>query len=58
MSLALFNAVHAGSIEVIFDSQNQTWFKIADEGKYLGMVNIAASVANIKDVEICTRNQI
>ena len=58
MSLSLFNAVPAGAIEVIFDSQNQPWFKRADEGKYLGMVNIAESVANIKDAEICTRNQI
>ena len=27
MSLALFNAVPAGAIEILYDEQNQPWFK-------------------------------
>ena len=46
MSLALFNSVPAGAIETVFDDQNQPWFKRADLGRYLGIVDIAR---NFKD---------
>ena len=48
MSLALFNAVPAGAIETLFDDQNQPWFKRADLGRYLGIVDIARNFKDIK----------
>ena len=44
MSLALFNAVPAGAIETLFDEQNQSWFKRADLGRYLGIVKVKNSM--------------
>ena len=41
MSLGLFNSVPAGVIETLFDDQNQPWFKRADLGRYLGILDIA-----------------
>ena len=38
MSLALFNAVPAGAIEILYDEQNQPWFKRAHVGKLFGFV--------------------
>ena len=37
--LVLFEAVAAGAIETLFDDQNQPWFKRADLGRYLGIVD-------------------
>ena len=37
MSLALFNAVPAGAIEILYDEQNQPWFKRAHVGKFLDL---------------------
>ena len=48
MSLALFNAVPAGAIETLFDDQNQPWFKRADLGRYLGIVDIRHMFKGIK----------
>ena len=39
-TLTLLNAVPAGAVEHICDSNNQPWFKRADEGRYLGIVDI------------------
>ena len=50
MSLALFNAVPAGAIEVIFDINNQPWFKRADLGRYLGIIKIRDSFTNFQAV--------
>ena len=46
MSLALLNAVSAGAMETLFADQSQPWFKRADLGRYLGIVDIAR---NFKD---------
>ena len=48
MSLALFNAVPAGAIETLFEDQNQPWFKRADLGRYLGIVDIRHMLKIIK----------
>ena len=48
MSLALFNAVPAGAIETLFDDQNQPWFKRADLGRYLGIIDVARNFKYIK----------
>ena len=40
MSLELFHEVPAGAIETLFDDQNQSLFKRADLGKFLGIENI------------------
>ena len=37
MSLALFNAVPAGAIEILYDEQNQPWIHRAQYGRYLGI---------------------
>ena len=39
MSLALFNAVPAGAIEILYDEQNQPWIHRAQYGRYLGVYN-------------------
>ena len=48
MSLALFNSVPAGAIETLFDDQMQPWFKRADLGIYLGIVDIRHMFKGIK----------
>ena len=48
MSLALFNSVTAGTIETLFDDQNQPWFKRADFGRYLRILGIECSFKDIK----------
>ena len=40
MSFELLHKVPAGTIETIFDDQNQPLFKRADLGKYLGIEDI------------------
>ena len=55
MSLALFNAVPAGAIETRFDDQNQPWFKRADLGRYLEILDIAQ---NFKDIKTTSRLEI
>ena len=55
MSLALFNAVPVGAIEVLFDVRNQTYFKRADLGRYLGIKDIRHM---FKDVSTKSRYEI
>ena len=55
MSLALFNAVPTGAIETLFDDQNQPWFKRADLGRYLCILDIAR---NFKDIKTTSRVEI
>ena len=47
MSLALFNAVPVGAIEVLFDRHNQTWFKCAYVDKFLGIKHIDTSLEGL-----------
>ena len=58
MSLALFNAVPAGAIEVIFDINNQPWFKRADLGRYLGIIKIRDSFTNFQAEFLKRREEI
>ena len=53
--LNLFEAVAAGAIETLFDDQNQPWFKRADLGIYLGILDIAR---NFKDIKTTSRLEI
>ena len=55
MSLALFNA---GAIEVIFDINNQPWFKRADLGRYLGIIKIRDSFTNFQAEFLKRREEI
>ena len=52
MSVSLFNAVPAGAIEVL-DSDSKPYFKRADLGRYLGIVDIRATY---RDVKTTSRN--
>ena len=58
MSLALFNAVPAGAIEVIFYINNQPWFKRADLGRYLGIIKIRDSFTNFQAEFLKRREEI
>ena len=54
MSLALFNAVPVGAIEVLVDCDNQPWFKRAHVGKFLGICqNIITSLQKLDNLK-CT----
>ena len=57
MSLALFTSVPAGAIEALFDDQNQSWFKRADFGRYLGVVKVKNSM-HIPSHFMCKRQDI
>ena len=57
MSLALFNSVPSGAIETLFDDQNQSWFKPADLGRYLGIVKVKNSM-HIPSHFMCKRQDI
>ena len=48
MSLTLFNSVPAGATETLFDAENKPWFKRADLGRYLGIVDIRHMFKGIK----------
>ena len=47
-ALVLFEAVAAGAIETLFDDQIQPWFKRADLGRYLGIIDIRHMFKGIK----------
>ena len=55
MSLALFNAVPARAVEILYDEQNQPWFKRADVGKFLEITHIHTSLEGLDECETCTR---
>ena len=57
MSLALFNSVPAGAIEILYDEQSQPWFKRADLGRYLGIVKVKNSM-HIPSHFMCKRQDI
>ena len=44
----LFEAVAVGAVGTLFDDQNQPWFKRADLGRYLGIVDIRHMFKGIK----------
>ena len=46
--LVLFEAVAAGAIETLFDGENKPWFKRADLGRYLGIIDIRHMFKGIK----------
>ena len=55
MSLALFNAVPAGAIEILYDEQNQPWFKQVHVGEYISIANMrdATSKLDPEDKKSC-----
>ena len=58
MSLALFNAVPAGAIEILYDEQNQPWIHRAQYGRYLGLQHIHTSIPKNLQHEVYNREQI
>ena len=50
MSVSLFNAVPAGSIEVLTDANGALYFKRADLGRFLGIVDVRHNFKNIATV--------
>ena len=57
MSLALFNSIHTGAIETLFDGENKPWFKRADLGRYLGIAKVKNSM-HIPSHFMCKRQDI
>ena len=53
-SLDLFN--NAVPVEVLFDCDNQQWFKRAHVGKFLELEKILMSTKGLDNHEMCTRN--
>ena len=47
MSLALFNAVPAGAIEILYDEQNQPWFKQVHVGEYISIANMRDATSKL-----------
>ena len=54
--IALFNAIPAGKIEILYDEQDQPWFKRAHVGKFLDLSDIHKSLGKLNECEMCTRN--
>ena len=50
MSLSIFNAVPAGSIEVLTDANDAPHFKRVDLGRFLGIVDVRHNFKNIATV--------
>ena len=50
MSLSIFNAVPAGAIEVLTDATGAPWFKRADLGRFLGIVDVKATYRDTSTV--------
>ena len=50
MSIALFNAVPTGAIEVLSDAEGLPHFKRADLGRFLGLVNVKATYRELKTI--------
>ena len=57
MSLELFNAVPAGAIETVSDSDNNPLFKRADLGRFLGIARIKDMFKNVKYTARCDIKQ-
>ena len=47
MSISLFSAIPAGAIEVLTDAKCSPYFKRADLGPFLGIVDIARTFKNM-----------
>ena len=58
MSLALFNAVPAGSIEILYDERNQPWFKQVHIGEYISIVNMRDATSKIDPEDKKSRAEI
>ena len=56
MSYELFHKVPAGAIETLFDDQNQSLFKRADLGKYLGIEDIRHNFKGFPSHYTCPRS--
>ena len=46
----------SSKIEILYDDQNQPWFKRAHVGSYLEITHINTSVKNLDKSEMCTRD--
>ena len=50
MSITLFNAVPAGAIEILSDATGAPYFKRADLGRFLGLVDVKATYRDTSTV--------
>ena len=57
MSISLFNAVPAGVIETVSDSDNNLLFKRADLGRFLGLARIKDMFKDVKYTARCDIKQ-
>ena len=46
----------SNKIEILYDDQNQPWFKRAHVGKFLDLSDIHKSLDKLNECEMCTRN--
>ena len=58
MSLALFNAIPAGAIEILYDEQNQPWFKQVHVGEYISIANMRDATSKIDPEDKKSRAEI
>ena len=58
MSLALFNAVPAGAIEILYDEQNQPWFKQVHVGEYISIANMRDATSKLDPEDKKSRAEI
>ena len=58
MNVSLFSAVPAGAIKVLFDDQNQPWFKRAHVGRFLGLLQVEKLLNRLNKCEIRTRREL
>ena len=58
MSLALFNAIHAGVIEILYDEQNKPWFKQVHVGEFIGIANMSEATSKIDPENKKSRSEI
>ena len=55
---ALFDAVPVGSIEILFDADNQPWIDRAQYGKSLGLLQIYKSIPDEMECEQRARSEV
>ena len=55
---ALFNAVPAGAIEILYDEQNQPWFKQVHVGEYISIANMRDATSKLDPEDKKSRAEI
>ena len=58
MSIALFNVIPTGAIEILFDTRNQPWFKQVHVGEYIAIANMRDATSKIDPEDKKSRAEI